>query len=50
MGGLLWSGAIMLRIERQGQRVLAWMALCAMLALVLWCSEQCNDRPAPGAL
>jgi hypothetical protein len=26
----------MLRIERQGQRVLAWMMLCAALVLVLW--------------
>jgi hypothetical protein len=26
----------MLRIERQGQRALAWMMLCAMLALTLW--------------
>ena len=26
----------MLRIERQGQRVLAWMALCAAPVLVLW--------------
>jgi hypothetical protein len=26
----------MLRIEREGQRVLAWMTLCAMLALALW--------------
>jgi hypothetical protein len=26
----------MLRIERQGQRMLAWMMLCAMLASVLW--------------
>jgi hypothetical protein len=25
-----------LRIERQGQRVLAWMMLSAMLALALW--------------
>ena len=26
----------MLRIEREGQRVLAWMTLCATLALALW--------------
>jgi hypothetical protein len=26
----------MLRIEREGQRVLAWMMLFAMLALALW--------------
>jgi hypothetical protein len=26
----------MLRIEREGQRVLAWMMLCAILALTLW--------------
>jgi hypothetical protein len=26
----------MLRIERQGQRVLAWMMLCAALVLVMW--------------
>jgi hypothetical protein len=25
-----------LRIEREGQRVLAWMMLFAMLALALW--------------
>jgi hypothetical protein len=27
---------LMLRIEREGQRVLAWMMLCAILALTLW--------------
>jgi hypothetical protein len=30
------AGAVMLWIERQGQRVLARMALCAMLAVALW--------------
>jgi|SRR5215510_13573606 len=30
-----WSGAL-LRIERQGQRVLAYVALYAVLALALW--------------
>jgi hypothetical protein len=27
---------VMLRIERQGQRALAWMMLFATLVLVLW--------------
>jgi hypothetical protein len=26
----------MLGIEREGQRVLAWMTLCTMLGLALW--------------
>jgi hypothetical protein len=26
----------MFRIEREGQRVLAWMTLCAALVLALW--------------
>jgi hypothetical protein len=34
--GLSESGTVMLRIERQGQRVLAWTMLFAMLALALW--------------
>jgi hypothetical protein len=29
------AGTVMLRIERQGQRVLAWIMLCAMLALAV---------------
>jgi hypothetical protein len=33
MDASLRAGMVMLRIERQGQRVLAWMMLCAMLAL-----------------
>jgi hypothetical protein len=36
MAASLSAGTVMLRIERQGQRVLAWMMLCAMLALALW--------------
>jgi hypothetical protein len=26
----------MLRIEREGQRMLAWMMLCAMVAFAIW--------------
>ena len=31
-----YLGTVIPRIERQGQRVLAWMMLCAALVLVLW--------------